>query len=114
MFKKIQKLIKTPNIYFYDMFAKRLNKPVYAKTVAAKAQSNKLAASKKVENLQHTDLETIIRQVQGNISLNTKILSKLTKGTLYNNNKEISSYIKQGEDIRKIIEELDNIDYNIL
>ena len=32
----------------------------------------------------------------------------------YNNNKEISSYIKQGENIRKIIEELDNIDYNIL
>ena len=31
-----------------------------------------------------------------------------------NNNKEISSYIKQGENIRKIIEELDNIDYNIL
>ena len=90
MFKKIQKLIKTPNIYFYDMFAKRLNKPVYAKTVASKAQSNKLAASKKVENLQHTDLEMIIRQVQGNISLNTKILSKLTRGTLYNNNKEIN------------------------
>lgn len=29
-------------------------------------------------------------------------------------NKEYNSYIKQGECIRKIIEELDNIDYNIL
>lgn len=45
------------------------------------------------------------------IFYNLKILSSFYN---YNNNKEISSYIKQGEDIRKIIEELDNIDYNIL
>ena len=45
------------------------------------------------------------------IFYNLKILSSFYN---YNNNKEISSYIKQGENIRKIIEELDNIDYNIL
>lgn len=42
---------------------------------------------------------------------NLKILSSIHE---YNKNKEFSAYIKQGELIRKIIEELDNIDYNIL
>lgn len=42
---------------------------------------------------------------------NLKILSSIRE---YNKNKEFSAYIKQGELIRKIIEELDNIDYNIL
>lgn len=45
------------------------------------------------------------------IFYNLKILSSFYD---YNNNKEFSSYIKQGGCIRKIIEELDNIDYNIL
>ena len=45
------------------------------------------------------------------IFYNLKILSSFYD---YNHNKESSPYIKQGGYIRKIIEELDNIDYNIL
>ncbi len=45
------------------------------------------------------------------IFYNLKILSSFYD---YNYNKESSPYIKQGGYIRKIIEELDNIDYNIL
>lgn len=77
--KKLRKLVLTPNIFFYDMFAKRLNKPVFAN----KPQTNNSKTVKEVENINNTQE---IQKVNSKLNLNTKIVSALIRSALYSQN----------------------------
>ena len=53
MLKKLRKLIKHPNIFFYDLFAKRINAPVYGApkmTVVNKNNVNMIDRSNVLKN----------------------------------------------------------------
>lgn len=71
------------------MFAKRLNRPVYASTTSFKQQSPKMApkvAVKKNLSTQTDATDVALKQFNANLTLNTKTLGKIVRHALYSEN----------------------------
>ena len=61
MMKKLKKLIRNPDMFFYDMFAKRLGKPVYAETKKVALNRN---STKIVSTINDISTKGIVNEVQ--------------------------------------------------
>lgn len=96
MMKKLKKLIKTPNLYFYDFFAKKLNKPTFSQSMANAKKSTTQNTTNtinppKVNSIssEYLSLSKSIKNLQGTIQTHFNVIAKQVRYALYKHNENL-------------------------
>lgn len=95
MIKKLKKLIKTPNIYFYDFFAKKLKRPTFSQSIKnvreATIQIPRIVTNMPKNDLvdDYLNLSKSIKNLQNTVQAHFNVIARQIRYELYRHNERL-------------------------